>query len=117
MKELVERELKKIKIADLSHFDSSRNTYIIPKTTSLKPEENNFYIIELKPTATNSNLNINWNKNIPPSNKYYKAEVEKIMGPMIKINGIGYDYESKIDLDKVWSGWLYIAGIEILERI
>ena len=36
---------------------------------------------------------------------------------MIKVNGIAYDYENNQDLNHMWSGWLPLSDIEIINKI
>ena len=44
-----------------------------------------------------------------------KCEVEQIMGKMIKVNTVGYDYQNQLDTNDLWSGWLPEKAIKILE--
>lgn len=48
--DLIEKELKKVEKADLTHFDSKTNTYTIPKLKEIKLEEDKCYLIHIKPT-------------------------------------------------------------------
>lgn len=121
MNKIIEEQLKKCSVADLSDYDISTHTYHIHKINNIKLEVNSYYIIRLKDYILDRNassiLSNNWNKGSVPMNKCMKVDVSKIMGKMIYINGIGYDYDSKEDINSVWSGWLPIQDIEILERI
>jgi hypothetical protein len=51
-------------------------------------------------------LAINWNSGTYPKTPYLKIYISKIMGPMIYVDGIGFDFETKQDLSIMWSGWL-----------
>ena len=53
---------------------------------------------------------------IPEYNKV-KAEIVKIMKPMVKIEGIAFDYSNRKDINNFFSGWLPLNEIEILEDL
>ena len=60
-------------------------------------------------------LHDNWNKGIPPKHNFLKVEVLQIMGKMIKVNSIGYDYINQRDTSDLWEGWLPRKAIKIIE--
>ena len=62
-------------------------------------------------------LHVNWNKNIIPKDKHMKCEVTEIMGKMIKINGVGFDFINKKDLNTTWEGWIPKKSILLLKEI
>jgi len=121
MNKLIKDELKKVNVADISRYDATKKEFNIPKITDIKLEENSYYIIKLDDSLLEpghmSTLSSNWNRGTLPPSKYLKVDVSKIMGKMIKINGIGYDQDKEQDLDVMWSGWLPIEQVEILEKI
>lgn len=39
------------------------------------------------------------------------------MGKMIKILGVAFNYESKLDLEEYWDGWLPLKSIKVLREI
>ena len=99
------------------------NLIDIPKKIQYEFQENQCYIIELdnilldKEVEENIGLAVNWNNSQFPSCKFYKIDVIKIMGKMIKCNGIGYDYNNNQDLNILWSGWLPKDKIKIINKI
>lgn len=118
MNNLIEKELKKVEKADLSHFDEKTNTYHIPKRVDIPIKEDNCYLIYLEDTFFNdTTLRINWNNNSVPEYRYLKIDVSKVMSKMIKVVAVGYDYESKKDLAYFWHGWLNTDEIKVLEKI
>lgn len=117
MSKVIEEQLKKVTEADLSNFDATTNTYHIPQRKSIKIEEDNCYIIALKPQAFTNPINTNWNSNKAPIERYMKVEVSKIMPNMIKVVGVGYDIYNKTILNSFWSGWLQIDNIDILSKV
>lgn len=108
-------------VADLSNYDEATNTYIIPKISSKRPKVDCCYIIRLDKSLLiadpNSVLSSNWNKGTFPKCEYYKVDVVKEVGKLIYVNGIGYDNQTKQDLDSYWSGWLPIQQVSIVEEI
>ena len=72
---------------------------------------------QLLEPSDNFTLHTNWNKGIVPTDKYMKCIVEQFLGKMIKITGIGYDYENQIDKQTSWEGWLPTDSITIIKEI
>lgn len=95
--------------------------YHIKKCCTIPLEENKCYILELAPfildPQVSSNIVINWNNNTYPKYAYWKADISKIMGNMVKINAVAYDKENNIDINELWSGWVPKDCINIIERI
>ena len=83
--------------------------------------ENNCYLIELDDSLIDPNadsiVRVNWNNGDVPKYKYYKVDVNKKMAQMIRVNGIAYDNTLKCDICEMWSGWLPVNQIKILEKI
>ena len=102
-------------------YKESDNSIFIPKVTGIKLEEDGCYIIKLKETLFHldptSALITNWNAGSIPTEKYYKIDVSKILGNMVKITGISYNPTTKNCSDIYWAGWLPINEIEIMERL
>jgi len=124
MNNLIKKQLSKCRIAQIPQYDDDTIEIYIPKSVDISGAEvelHNCYLIELENYIVNPpetfNLHENWNNNIKPTVKCYKCEIIQIMGKMIRINGIGYDYENKIDLDCVWTGWLPRKGFKVLKRL
>ncbi len=121
MNKIIEEQLKKVRVADLSDYNPLDNEYHIPKMNQIRFSVNSCYIVRLKDnllrSETSQVLSSNWNKGSIPPCKCLKIDVCKVLGKLINVNGLGYDEESKKDLDVIWSGWLPIQDIEVLERI
>lgn len=121
MDKVIEEQLKKVQYADLSNFDEKTNTYIIKKRVDLKLEEDHYYIIQIKDdflrNGKNDIITINWNAGKYPKNKYYRVDVTKVMGKMVRVNGSAFDYETGEELTESFSGWLSLNCIIVLEEI
>lgn len=118
MNKIVKEQLNKCREADLSNFDKESNTYYIKKKTSIRLLENHCYLVKLNQSIfDNSLLASNWNNNQLPPNEYLKIDISQIMGNMIKVNSIGFDFDNNIDLNKSWQGWLPSNEIEVISEI
>lgn len=117
MNKIILEQLQKVKVADLSHFDSATNTYLIPKVNLIKVNINSCYLIKLKSEFfQNQTLRTNWNNNIMPRENYLKAEVQGIMNNMIKVMAVEYNATTEQNTG-YWNGWLPITEIEVLQQI
>ena len=118
MNNLIEKELEKVERADLTNFDPETNTYHIPKRTDIRVLVDKCYLVYLTDSFfADTTLKVNWNNNSVPSYRYLKIDVSKVMSKMIKVVGIGYDFDKKQDISYFWSGWLSLDKIKILEEI
>ena len=115
---IIKDQLNKVINADLNNFDESTYTFYIKQKISIKIEENKCYLIKLKPTLfRNQALATNWNNSSIPKVDYLKVDVIKLMGNMIKVMGVGYDFEKKLDQNYFWNGWLTLTDIEPIQRL
>lgn len=122
LNKIVEDQLKKVKVADLPPYDECTLHLTIPKKVNGPTSDfvvNNCYLIQLEDYLVHPyegfTLHDNWNKGIPPKHNFLKVCVLQVMGKMIKLNTVGYDYVNKQDTNDVWEGWLPRKGIKILE--
>ena len=123
MNEIIKEQLKLLKVAELPEFDDSTTEITIPKQEAKEYNINvgKCYLIELENYIINPpetfTLHINWNNNIIPKDKYMKVEIVGIMGKMVKVNGVGYDFVNKLDLNTMWEGWLPRKAITIIKEL
>ena len=109
IRQLIKDQLEKCKFADLNNYDIRNNSYLIKKYCTPTYELNHCYLVKLPIGIINKNdsvLAVNWNSGSSPSIQYLKIYISKIMGTMIYVDSIGFDFESKQDLNLMWSGWL-----------
>ena len=121
MNKIIQEELKKIKIADISGYSDNTTEFIIPKTTISKFEKGNNYLIELDTSLLVHNpdsiLETNYNSNKIPSSKYYHIEVTEILGKIIKCVGVAFNINTRQpDFKCFWNGYLPIDYIKIIEE-
>jgi len=120
MRKIIEDQLKKTQYADLSNFDSTTNTFTIPKYTKPVYESQKCYLIQVPSTILNnpsSFVAVNYNNGSFPTNEYLKIFVNKTAGKMIYVNGLAYDINMKQDLLKMWSGWLPSDEIIMISKM
>ena len=55
---------------------------------------------------SDSILATNWNNGASQRVQHLKIYISKAMGSMIYVDSIGFDFETKQDLNLRWSGWL-----------
>ena len=119
MNKSVEVELNKLTVAKPQKI--KENYFFIPKFKEITLQENNCYVIKLHDTLLHPNPNsilvTNWNGGVIPKHTYYKCVIVKIMKPMVKIEGIAFDYNNRKDINSFFSGWLPLNEIEILEDL
>lgn len=115
--ELIQEQLKRIQFADLSNYDKETNTYHIPKINQIKLKVNHQYLIKIKDSLYNNEiLRNNYNNGKNPPCKCYLVDVVLILGKIIKVNGVEYDLTLNKVLNTLWSGYLAIKDIEVLEE-
>lgn len=116
MSQRLERELSKLKDVTI---DKTKLGYRIHKQEKIRLVENNCYIIKLGSSIYNKDsvLASNWNNGRVPSGIYYQVEINKIMGNMIRITGIGYSDPQCTNFVDNWFGWLPINDIEVLSKL
>ena len=111
---LIKEQLEKCQFADLNNCNASTNTFLIKKYCKPTYELNRCYLVKLPNTIINSNdsvLAVNWNNGSSPSTQYLKIYISKILGTMIYVDSIGFNFETKQDLNLMWSGWLNINDL------
>jgi hypothetical protein len=118
---LIVSELAKVKVADISQYDTNTHTYTIPKHVDVKLEQDKYYLIKLNKMLTvlhgNDTLSSNWNNGTYPAYQYMKVDVMKVLGKMIQVNGVYYDNDNKKDMNSMWSGWLPTDQVEIIKQL
>ena len=124
MNELVKKQLKKCRTASLPPYNDSTTQMLIPKLSDMNGSSlipGHYYIIELSDYLINPPqdfvLHDNWNNGIVPKCKYFKCECVRIMGKMMKIEGVGYDKDTDTDLNISWGGWLPINGVKVIGEL
>ena len=109
IRQVIKEQLEKCQFADLNNYDPNTNTFLIRKYCKPTYELNHCYLVKLPLNIINAGdsvLAVNWNSGSFPKTQYLKVYVSKIMGNMIYVDSIGFDFNTKQDLTLMWSGWL-----------
>lgn len=109
LRPVIKDQLEKCQFADLNDCDPRTNTFLIKKYSKPTYELNRCYLVKLPLNIINSNdsvLAVNWNGGNSPSVQYLKIYISKIMGTMVYVDSVGFNFETKQDLNLMWSGWL-----------
>ena len=106
---IIKEQLEKCQFANLNNFDPTTNTFVIPKYSQPTYDINKCYLVKLPLNIVgiaDSVLATNWNNGTFPKVQYLKIYISKALGTMIYVDSIGFDFETKQDLNLMWSGWL-----------
>ena len=109
MREIIKNQLLKCTYANLNNFNPETNTFYIPKYSKPQYTIDKMYLIQLPLELVNNKASVlatNWNNGTAPSFQYLKAYVSKTLGKMIYVDSIGYDVNTRQDINTLWSGWL-----------
>lgn len=125
MNQVIIDQLKKVKVADLPKWEEDDLHLVIPKKAGLINKidfvENQEYIIQLEKYLIEPfegfTLHDNWNKGTHPNHLFLKVKVNQIMGKMINLSTIAYDFKTKQLINETWNGWLPRKGIKIIESL
>lgn len=124
MNKIIKEQLKKCKVANLPEFDDNTTELHIPKGSKLNVtpyQVNGCYLIELADfvihPAPDYALASNWNQGSVPPSKYFNAQIEQLMGKMIKFVGQGYNPDTNSPTGVTWEGWVPQDGIKLLHKL
>lgn len=124
MNKFVKEELSKVKVAQLPEYDDTTVSMIIPKHSGVDGDDlkqDRCYLLCIEPYILNPpegfTLHDNWNNGVAPKHQYMKAEVNVLMGKMVKVTSVGYDYQNNMDTNDVWEGWLPRSAVKIVREL
>lgn len=124
MRKIIYDQLMKCKVARLPSYDMNTTKMKISKLGTKDGDAlipGHYYIIKLDDVLLSKDVSFvlhqNWNNNIFPQSNAYKCECIRIMGGMLKIEGIGFDLETNTDKSDSWGGWLPMSNVEIVREI
>lgn len=120
MNKLIQDQLLKCHYIDLNglnniSIDKNKYTYHILKYTKPKYEIGSCYIIKVSRELVNNQASTyatNWNHGTSPQYEYLKIYINKKLALNIYVDSIGFNFETKEDINIMWSGWLNINDIE-----
>lgn len=117
----IESQLNKLRVPYEVRGTNDEEIFIPCSRNRIMLEQDKCYLVALDDIVLNPppevTLHTNWNNGNVPKYKCYKMEVTKIMGNMIKINGVGYDLDTNTTIPYVWSGWIPNDMIKVLSKL
>lgn len=120
MNKIIKGQLEKCKVANIPDFDDNTTEMLITKGSTLRVtpyQVDKCFIVEFADYILNPPPNFtlaeNWNRGTKPSHKFYKAEIQQVMGKMVKVMGCGYDPTTNTDYIDIWEGWVPQEGITL----
>lgn len=106
---IIREQLEKCQFADLNNYDQATNTFIVRKYCKPTYDLNKCYLVRIPVSIVNNSdsvLAVNWNSGSFPRTQYLKIYISKVLGTMIYVDSVGFDFDTKQDLNLMWSGWL-----------
>lgn len=124
MNRIIKQQLSKCRVAKLPQYEDSTVHMSIPKGSALTVtpyQVNNCYLIELAEfiihPAEDYSLAVNWNGGSIPPCSHFNAQIEQVMGKMIKFVGQGVDSNTNMFLGVTWEGWVPQNGIKLIRKL
>lgn len=113
MSKQFDKELARLKVCKIDDHH-----FILNKDATIRVLEGKCYVIQLHDSLfdPNSILAINWNRGVLPRCRFYQIDVIQVMQSMIKINGLGYNY-NPMQIEDRFSGWLPLEEIDVLSEL
>ena len=109
MREIIRNQLLKCTYANLKNYNPETNTFYIPRYSKPQYIVGKMYLIQLPLHLVNNTGSViatNWNSGTAPKFQYLKVYVSKLLGKMVYVDSIGYDINTRQDINLLWSGWL-----------
>ena len=120
MQPLIKKQLERCQVADLSNYNKEKHQFIIPKYNQVRVVSGASYLFKLDKSLLTPNpddvFHINWNRGLIPVSEYLFAEVDKINGKVIYVDGIGFNPETETTTSVAWSGWLPLDKVEVVKK-
>ena len=120
MRDIIKKQLQSCSYADLSNYDPTTNTFLIPKYAKPCFVLGNMYLVQVSGALVNNLSSVtatNWNNGTAPSYPYLKIYVSKSLGKMIYVDSIGFDPQTRSDINVLWSGWLPTEELKIISAV
>lgn len=120
MRDLIKQQLQKCSYANLNNFDPETRTFKIPRYVKPHYVLGNMYLVQVSGALVgnhNSVIATNYNNGTAPMYPYLKIFVSKTLGKMIYVDSLGFDPQTKQDINTMWSGWLPTEELTMLSTI
>ena len=120
MRELIKQQLQNCSYANLNNFDFETCTFRIPKYCKPQFILGNMYLVQVSNAIVNNTSSViasNYNNGTAPTFAYLKIFVSKSLGRLIYVDSLGFDPQTKQDINVMWSGWLPTEELNIISQV
>lgn len=120
MRDLIKQQLQNCSYANLTNFNPDTCTFYIPRYVKPHYALGNMYLVQVPGYLvgnSNSVIATNYNNGTAPLCPYLKIFVSKSLGKMIYVDSLGFDPQTKQDINAMWSGWLPTEELTMLSTI
>ena len=124
MNPIIEKQLKKCRVAEIPTCTEHTSHLIIKKSVTKNDQAclpGHYYEIKLADYLVHPPEGypffVNWNAGRLPNHLYYRCEIQQVMGKMIQITGVSFSPEDETAVVEPWCGWLPLEGVEIIREI
>lgn len=125
MNKFVKEQLGKVRVAQLPEWDDDTLEMFIPKAADAAALENlqvgKYYLIKVEEYIVKPfdgfNLHENWNRGVIPKDRFMCAQIIQLMGKMVQINSMGYDYDEGAFTNNKWEGWLPRKSFKVIKEM
>lgn len=113
---------KALNMTSVPYSYQDETTIIFDKQGKLEPIIGHYYIVKFENYIIHPyegfTLHDNYNNGIVPKCEYMEIELLEVMGKLYKINGVGYDPETGLELlNERWTGYVPEKGIKFLREV
>jgi hypothetical protein len=120
MRELIKQQLQNCSYANLSNYDPNTQTFLIPKYQKPHFALGNMYLVQLSGVLVNNTTSVlaaNYNNGTAPMYPFLKIFVSKSLGKMIYVDSLGFDPQTRQDINVLWSGWLPVDELTLISQV
>ena len=120
MREIIKQQLQNCSYANLSNYDPATQTFLIPKYQKPHFVLGNMYLVQLSGALVNNISSViaaNYNNGTAPMYPFLKIFVSKSLGKMIYVDSLGFDPQTKQDINVLWSGWLPVDELTLISQV
>lgn len=120
MREIIKQQLQNCSYANLSNYDPATQTFLIPKYQKPHFALGSMYLVQLSGALVNNVSSViaaNYNNGTAPMYPFLKIFVSKSLGKMIYVDSLGFDPQTKQDINVLWSGWLPTDELTLISQV
>ena len=120
MLDTIKKQLEQCQFATLSNYDEATKTYHIPKYSKPSYKIGSCYLVKISGAIVKNPTSVmatNWNNGHAPQVDTMKIYISKALGKNVYVDGLGFDLENKTDTSYMWSGWLNVDDLTLIQAL